>query len=134
MMKTHREKKRINRTVCPSVKASSHHQADHHQNNQSNQSINPIFKISNIHNITPQSTPTNFTMVALGFITAERPHAAVPASTSSPGDSRRSSAESSSKEAGSLKQIAQRTVAAIKRHHQEVNKAFDAVYGTKYYR
>jgi hypothetical protein len=72
-------------------------------------------------------------MASAGFITSEQPHSVVRA-PASPRDSRRSSAESSNKEVGTLKQIAQRTVAAIKRHHHEVNKAFDAVYGTRYYK
>ncbi|KIN07561.1 hypothetical protein OIDMADRAFT_16208 [Oidiodendron maius Zn] len=70
-------------------------------------------------------------MASAGFITSPRDVVAAP--TSSPRDSRRSSAESSNKDVSTLKLIAQRTVAAIKRHHHEVNKAFDAVYGTKFY-
>jgi hypothetical protein len=70
-------------------------------------------------------------MASAGFITSEQPRTVVPATTS-PRDSRRSSAEQS-KESGSLKHIAQKIATAAKRHHQEVNRAFDAVYGTRYY-
>jgi hypothetical protein len=67
-------------------------------------------------------------MTSVGFITSR------PVSLAeSPRDSRRSSAESA-KAGHSLKRMAQKTMTAIKRHHQEVNQAFDAVYGTKYYK
>jgi hypothetical protein len=72
-------------------------------------------------------------MASAGFITSEQPRA-VSSANSSPRDSRRSSAQSADKEVFSLKLVAKRTAAAIKKHHQEVNKAFDAVYGTKFYR
>jgi hypothetical protein len=139
-----RVRKRINRTVCSSVFASSHHQQNiirtftsvQSINQPTNQSIFKItFKITSTTNnlLTPQSTQ-NIKMVSAGFITSERPRTVVAATpTSSPRDSRRSSAEST-KDAGTMKLIAQRTIAAIKKHHHEVNKAFDAVYGTKYYR
>jgi hypothetical protein len=70
-------------------------------------------------------------MTSAGFITSEqyRPFSVA----NSPRESRRSSAESA-KDGHSLKRIAQKTMAALKRHHQEVNRAFDAVYGTKYYK
>lgn len=71
-----------------------------------------------------------------GFFTTEHPVPGWTSNTNSPRDSRRSSAQSAAgdKEVFSLKLVAKRAAAAIKKHHQEVNKAFDAVYGTKYYR
>lgn len=78
-------------------------------------------------------------MTNYGFIVAEKPYEAMtfskPASAaSSPRDSRRSSAESATKDGLSLKSVTKRFVAAAKKHHAEVNRAFDSVYGTRFYK
>ena len=51
-------------------------------------------------------------------------------------ESPRSSAEESREsthKSGSLKSAARKVVNAVKQHHQNTNKAFDAYYGTSYY-
>jgi hypothetical protein len=73
-------------------------------------------------------------MVSVGFITSEQPRTVLLSATGSPHDSRPSSAEPSAKDVNTLKLVTQRAIAAIKKHHHEVNNAFDAVYGTRYYR
>jgi hypothetical protein len=76
---------------------------------------------------TNKQTTTNAIMASSTFLTVEQPRR----------DSRPKASLDSARPAahkgGALKRAAHKIASAAKHHHQQVNAAFDAVYGTKYY-